>query len=116
MGKTAFGAGCTEYQMVNRELYRYAEENPDCYYVTGKNLESNADGIHINAQSQRRFGLRYFEAYNTKCHITEPLKDEKRRTEELYKREHTEAEKKYIALEQFMQEKISFEEVMKFLM
>lgn len=115
LGKSAFGANCVEYQLVNRELYRYAEENKGCYYVTGKNLYSNADGIHINAESQRRFGVRYFEAYRTRCHVEEPLKNEKRLVEELYQKGHTVSEKKYIALEQFTLGKISFEEVMKVL-
>lgn len=113
LGKSAFGASCTEYRQVNRELYRYAEENERCYYVTGKDLCSNADGIHINAESQRRFGLRYFEAYHKRCHVKEPLQNERQLAEELCKREHTASEKKYIALEQFVLEKISFKEVMK---
>lgn len=116
LGKSAFGANCTEYQLVNQELYRYADEHDCCYYVTGKQLNSNADGIHINAESQRRFGLRYFEAYHTKRHVNEPLQNETQLVEELYKREHTISEKKYIALEQFTSGNLSFEEVMKILM
>ena len=44
LGKNAFGANCTEYQQVNQELYRYAEENEACCYVTGKDLYANPDG------------------------------------------------------------------------
>lgn len=112
LGKSAFGAGCTEYEMINQELSRYAEQNKFCYFVTGKNLYPNADGIHINAESQRRFGLRYFEAFDSKQHVKEPLHEESKLVDELYKREYSEAEKKYIALEQFTLGKISFEEVM----
>ena len=116
LGKSAFGANCVEYQLVNQELCRYAEENKNCYYVTGENLSSNPDGIHINAESQRRFGLRYFAAYQSRTHVKAPLEQEAQLVDNLYKREHTAAEKKYIALEQFTLGKISFDEVMKNLM
>ena len=116
LGKSAFGANCVEYQLVNQELCRYAEENKDCYYVTGENLSSNPDGIHINAESQRRFGLRYFAAYQSRTHVKAPLDQEAQLVDNLYKREHTAAEKKYMALEQFTSGKISFDEVMKNLM
>lgn len=36
LGKTAFGANCVEYHLVNQELLLYVRENADCYYVTGK--------------------------------------------------------------------------------
>ena len=112
LGKTAFGAGCTEYRQINQALWDYTEANDDCYYVTGQELYSNADGIHINAESQRRFGLRYYEAYRTKHSVTEPLPDEKRLVEALYTRAHTAAERKYMALERFVKGELSFEEVM----
>ena len=41
------------------------KNNKNCYFVTGEKLYANPDGIHINAESQRRFGIRYFEAYQT---------------------------------------------------
>ncbi|MDO5415597.1 MAG: sialate O-acetylesterase [Lachnospiraceae bacterium] len=116
LGKTAFGANCTEYQQVNQELYRYAEENGACCYVTGKDLYANPDGIHMNAESQRRFGLRYYEAHRTGHHVEEPLPDERERVEALYKKEYTASEKRYLALEKFTSGKMSFEAVMKELM
>lgn len=112
LGKTAFGAYCTEYELVNRELYKFATEKEECYFVTGSKLYSNQDGIHINAESQRRFGLRYYEAFDKKKHITAPLTDEFQQVEKLLSREHTSSEKQYIALEQFTLGKISLEEVM----
>ena len=75
-------------------------------------MYSNPDGIHINAESQRRFGLRYYEAFNKKKHITAPLPDEFQQVEELLSREHTSSEKQYIAPEKFTSGKISLEEVM----
>ena len=112
-GKSGFGLSCPEYAQVNQELLRYAKDRENCYYVTGKGLYPNPDGIHINAESQRRFGIRYFEAYRTKSNITEPLMDEQRIVENLSNREHTISEKRYMALEQFSSGKISFDEVMK---
>lgn len=66
MGKVAFGAGGVEYQLINEELQKYAQGNENCYYVTAKGLTSNPGGIHINAMSQRIFGIRYYEAYRKK--------------------------------------------------
>lgn len=66
LGKTAFGAGCVEYQLINEELQKYAHHHENCYYVTAKGLIPNPDGIHINAMSQRIFGIRYYEGFRKK--------------------------------------------------
>lgn len=116
LGKSAFGLSCTEYELINQELYRYAQNNEQCYFVTGEKLYPNPDGIHINAESQRRFGIRYYKAYQIRDHIREPLKDEAKIVENLCAREHTIGEKRYLALERFTLGKTSLEEVMKFLM
>ena len=115
LGKSGFGRSCVEYDLINQELLKYAENNRNCYFVTGVKLYPNPDGIHINAESQRRFGIRYFKAYQTKSSIVEPLDNEANMVEELYEREYTMAEKRYITLEQFTLGKSSMEEVMKFL-
>lgn len=101
LGRSGFGKSCTEYDLINKELRKYAEKNKNCYFVTGEKLYSNPDGIHINAESQRRFGIRYFEAYQTRSDILKPLDNEANTVKELCEREHTIAEKRYIALEQF---------------
>lgn len=115
LGKSGFGRSCIEHDLVNQELFRYTENNDNCYFVTGEKLYSNPDGIHVNAESQRRFGLRYFEAYQTKSNVIMPLDDEAKLVEKCIEKEHTVAEKRYIALEQFTLGKCSWEEVMKFL-
>lgn len=115
LGKSGFGRSCVEYDLINQELLKYAENNKNSYFVTGKKLYSNPDGIHINAESQRRFGIRYFEAYQTKSNVIEPLEDEMNRVKGLCEREHTITEKRYITLEQFTLGKSSIEEVMKLL-
>lgn len=116
LGKTAFGAGCVEYEFINHELKRFAKENTCCYFVTGEGLEANPDGIHINAVSQRKFGLRYLAAYCEKKHIYEPLPDEEELVDRCHNRDNTPAEKKYMALEKFSMGKISYEELLKFFM
>ncbi len=113
LGKAAFGAGCVEYQLINEELQKYARDTENCYYVTAKGLTSNPDGIHINAISQRIFGIRYYEAYHKKEHVYEPLTNEKELVDKCHNRENTPAEKTYIALENFTRGKISYEELMK---
>lgn len=115
LGKTAFGAGCVEYELINQELKRFAEENKCCYFVTGDGLKANPDGIHINAVSQRRLGVRYFQAYNEKKHIYKPLANEDELVDMCHNRDNTQAEKKYMALEKFSLGKISYEELMKYL-
>ena len=115
LGKSGFGRSCVEYDLINQELLKYVENNRNCYFVTGEKLSPNPDGIHINAESQRRFGIRYFKAYQTKSSIVEPLDNEENMVKELYEREYTMAEKRYITLEQFTLGKSSMEEVMKFL-
>lgn len=113
LGKVAFGAGCVEYQLINKELQKYAQDKENCYYVTAKGLTSNPDGIHINAMSQRIFGIRYYEAYHKKEHIYEPLTNEKELVDKCHNRANTSAEKTYIILERFVSGKISYEEWMK---
>lgn len=112
LGKTAFGLGCVEYGLINQELMRFAEENENCYFVTAQGLASNPDGIHINARSQRIFGLRYFEAYHGKQHVYHPLKDEEKLAGACHNRENTPAEKVYMALENFTRGKIPYEKLM----
>ena len=115
LGKSGFGRSCVEYDLINQELLKYVENNRNCYFVTGEKLYPNPDGIHINAESQRRFGIRYFKAYQTKSSIVEPLDNEENMVKELYEREYTMAEKRYITLEQFTLGNSSMEEVLKFL-
>ena len=114
LGKSGFGKSSVEYNLVNQELRKYAETNRNCYFVTGKELNPNPDGIHINAESQRRFGIRYFEAYRTKSNVDRPFDNEAEMVKVYCEKEHTTAEKRYRALEQFTLGKGSIEEVMKF--
>ena len=76
LGKSGFGSNCAEYEMVNRELLRFAMEQEYTYFATAEGLTPNPDGIHIDAVSQRRFGIRYYEAFSKKKHVLSPLENE----------------------------------------
>ena len=76
LGKEGFGKSCTEYNFINQELQKFAFEQDHCYFVTASGLTSNPDGIHIDAISQRKFGLRYFEAFSKRQHVLQPLINE----------------------------------------
>lgn len=112
LGKEGFGKNCTEYALVNKELEKFASEQDNCYFVTAKGLTSNPDGIHIDAVSQRKFGLRYFEAFSKKQHVLEPLTDEDKLLESSYSREHTKNEKMYMKSMDFALGKMSYDEFM----
>lgn len=76
-----YGAYFSAYQIVNRALQDFAKTAINCYFVTASGLTSNPDLIHIDAASQRKFGLRYFEAFNKSEHVLEPLVDENKTLE-----------------------------------
>lgn len=71
-----YGKYFTEYNQVNHALQKFAETKPDCYFVTANGLTANADGLHFDAVSQRRFGIRYFESFFEKKNILAPLASE----------------------------------------
>ncbi len=110
LGKEGFGKSCTEYHYINQELQKFALEQDNCYFVTAKGLTSNPDGIHIDAVSQRKFGLRYFEAFDKRQHIMEPLVNENELIKLNDTRTLTKAEKIYIKSKDFALGKMSFEE------
>lgn len=110
LGKEGFGKNCTEYSSINQELQKFAFEQDNCYFVTASGLTSNPDGIHIDAISQRKFGLRYFEAFYNKQHVLKPLSDENELINLIHTRTHTKAEKIYIKSMDLALGKISYDE------
>lgn len=110
LGKEGFGKSCTEYNFINQELLKFALEQDNCYFVTAAGLTSNPDGIHIDAVSQRKFGLRYFEAFDKRQHIMEPIVNENELIKRIDTRTHTKAEKIYMKSKDFALGKMSFEE------
>jgi len=109
LGKEGFGKSCTEYNFINEELQKFAFEQDNCYFVTASDLTSNPDGIHINAISQRKFGLRYFEAFSKRQHVLVPLINENELLNLNNARTHTKAEKIYIQSMDFALGKMSYD-------
>lgn len=110
LGKEGFGKNCTEYNFINQELQKFAFEQNNCYFVTAAGLTSNPDGIHIDAISQRKFGLRYFEAFSNKQHVLNPLINENELLNLNHAtRTHTKTEKIYIISMDFALGKISYD-------
>lgn len=71
-----YGQYFTLYPQINEALKRFALSTADCYFATASGLTANPDGIHMDAVSQRVFGIRYFEAFHQRRHIFEPLAGE----------------------------------------
>ncbi|MBL4931594.1 sialate O-acetylesterase [Clostridium paridis] len=112
LGKEGFGKSCTEYNFINEELQKFAFEQDNCYFVTAEGLTSNPDGIHIDAISQRKFGLRYFDAFSKRQHVLKPLIDENELININDSRTHTKTEKIYIESMNFALGKTSYDEFM----
>lgn len=110
LGKEGFGKNCTEYQYLNEELQKFALEQDNCYFVTAEGLTSNPDGIHIDAISQRKFGLRYYEAFSKKEHVMKPLINENELIDQIHNRTYTKSEMIYMKIMDLSQGKISYEE------
>ena len=66
----------TKTPLMNQALFELAETNENCCFVTAAGLKSNPDLLHLNAESQRKFGLRYYAAYAGRRHVTVPVEGE----------------------------------------
>lgn len=71
-----YGKYFTEYKQVNQALQKYAFTKPNAYFVTSIGLTANDDGLHFDAISQRKLGVRYFKAYSEKENVLLPLREE----------------------------------------
>lgn len=112
LGKSGFGASCTEYQNLNNELINYAATNPNTTYVSAQGLTANPDGIHIDAQSIRKFGLRYYQSFKSKNNIFNINNNEQQLIDQCYSRKLSKNERTYIATLKYSLGEISFAEVM----
>lgn len=110
LGKSGFGLNCTEYESVNNELLRYANEHKYVYFSTAKELTANPDGIHLDAISQRKFGVRYYEAFARKTNVMNPLENELELLDSCMNAPHTKAEKTYLEMLELTLGKCSYEE------
>lgn len=102
-----YGKYFTEYNEVNYALQKFAETKPNCYFVTAKGLTANGDGLHFDAVSQRRFGIRYFESLLEKKNILAPLAGEDELIEIIQNRPLTKKEQGALLEIDFARGKIS---------
>lgn len=73
LGQSGFGKSAAEFKQINEILSKVAHSEKNCYFVTSKGLTANPDGIHTDAVSQRKFGLRYYEAFSKQKHVLDSL-------------------------------------------
>ncbi|MFL8937186.1 sialate O-acetylesterase [Rossellomorea oryzaecorticis] len=110
LGESGFGKSAVEYKQINQVLSRVAHTEKNCYFVTSKGLTANPDGIHIDAVSQRKFGLRYYEAFSKQTHVLDRLEIEDVWIENLTKRELTKNEQIFVQSTKFALGQLSFED------
>ena len=110
LGKNGFGLNCTEYELVNEQLLKFAREQENSCFVTAEGLTPNPDGIHMDAVSQRRFGVRYYEAFVKREHVLKPIENEMELLERCISGPHTKREKMYLAMAEFAAGKMTEEE------
>lgn len=109
LGKNGFGLNCTEYELVNEQLLKFAREQENSCFVTAEGLTPNPDGIHMDAVSQRRFGVRYYEAFVKREHVLKPIENEMELLERCISGPHTKREKMYLAMAEFAAGKMTDE-------
>lgn len=102
-----YGKYFTEYNEINYALQKFAETKPNCYFVTANGLTANGDGLHFDAVSQRRFGIRYFESLLEKKNIMAPLAGEDELIEIIQNRPLTKKEQGTLLEIDFARGKIS---------
>jgi hypothetical protein len=73
LGGGRYGQYFTEYEAVNQALQQYADTKPNSYFVSATGLGANEDGLHFDAASLRKFGIRYFESFHKNKSILAPL-------------------------------------------
>lgn len=110
LGKNGFGLNCTEYELVNEQLLKFAREQENSCFVTAEGLTPNPDGIHMDAVSQRRFCVRYYEAFVKREHVLKPIENEMELLERCISGPHTKREKMYLAMAEFAAGKMTDEE------
>lgn len=105
-----YGKYFATYPLVNQALIKFSESSSNCYFVTAEGLTANADALHFDAASQRIFGVRYFEAFHMRQHVTRPLENEQAILDSIYRRPLNRQERKSVIEHQFSGGKITLDE------
>lgn len=103
LGRQGFGLSAVEAPQINAAIHQVAATLPQVYVATATGLTSNPDGIHLDAPSQRRFGYRYYQAFQTQADVTVPAAQEATQVAQLTQSTPTPAERQYLASKQFAQ-------------
>ncbi|MBK1898037.1 sialate O-acetylesterase [Chryseobacterium paridis] len=88
-----YGQYFNEHKEVDTALQEFAKDNEHCFFVSTEGLTANPDNIHFDAVSQRKFGIRYFRAFEQKTDILGALADEDHIVEIINNRPLTKNEK-----------------------
>ncbi|RFM30757.1 sialate O-acetylesterase [Chitinophaga silvisoli] len=104
-----YGQYFNTYPLVNDALKTYAQNQPDCYYVSAQGLSANPDGLHFNAESLRVLGIRYYQAYSQRTDVLAPLPHENELLTTIYNRPLTKREQIFQLESHFATGKISVE-------
>ncbi|WP_226617865.1 sialate O-acetylesterase [Cytobacillus firmus] len=110
LGQSGFGKSAAEYKQINEILSKVAHSEKNCFFVTSKGLTANPDGIHTDAVSQRKFGLRYYDAFSKQKHVLDTLDIEDGWIDKAAKRELTKNERIFVESTKFALGEMSFEE------
>ncbi len=110
LGEDGFGKNAVEYKQINQILFNVAHAENNVYFVTAKGFTANPDGIHTDAVSQRKFGLRYYEAFSKQMHVLDVLDMEHEWIDKEAKRELTKNERIFVQSKKFALGQMSFEE------
>ncbi|GEO69910.1 sialate O-acetylesterase [Levilactobacillus acidifarinae] len=112
LGQHGFGLSATEAPQIDALIHQTASDLPHTYFVTAADLTANPDGIHLDAPSQRRFGVRYYQAFRQRADVLAPLPDEPQRVAQLTAHPLTPAETLYLQSKRFALGQTTFTEFM----
>lgn len=110
LGGSGFGKSAEEYNQINKILSKVAHEESNCFLAASTDLTANPDGIHIDAVSQRKFGLRYYEAFSKQKHVLDALDIEHEWIEKVANYKPTKNESIFVQSTKFALGQLSFEE------
>ncbi|KRG10768.1 sialate O-acetylesterase [Staphylococcus sp. NAM3COL9] len=109
LGQEAFGQSASEYTQINEVIKTVAEAKDNCFYVTAQDLTANPDEIHIDGQSQRLLGMRYYRAFSQGDNVESPLPEETEVDRLLYDKDYTKNEQMYMLVARLSKNEITYQ-------
>lgn len=108
----AIGLHCPQFKEINHEMTELTKLIPNTYVVSSEELTMNPDGIHLDAHSLRRWGLRYYESFKKEASVLNKLDNEEAILQAIYDRPLSVNEQIYQLQHDLNAEKITFESYM----